>query len=248
MAAYEALAGAYDGLMADAQYEKRGRYVEKLLKKAAISVETVVDLGCGTGTIACQLAQRGYQVIAMDPSEEMLTQAMDKAMALDTPPQFLQQSMEKLRLPFLVDGVISTVDAMNYVTAPKSLQETFRRIYKHLNPGGRLVFDVNTPEKFQAMDGQMYVDETEEAYCVWRTFYSEKRKICTYLVDMFTQLPDGSYERTWEEHKERAYEQDQLLEMLSNAGFTTVSVFGDLTTQAPAPKEARIIFVCDKDK
>lgn len=248
MAAYEALAGAYDGLMADAQYGKRGRYVEKLLKKATISVETVVDLGCGTGTIACLLAQKGYQVIALDPSEEMLTQAMDKAMELDTPPQFLQQSMEKLRLPFLVDGVISTVDAMNYVTAPKALQETFYRIFKHLTPGGRLVFDVNTPDKFQAMDGQMYVDETESAYCVWRTFYSEKQKICTYLVDMFTQLPDGSYARTWEEHKERAYGQDQLLEMLSKAGFTKVSVFGDLTTQAPAPKEARIIFVCDKDK
>ena len=89
MSRYEALAGVYDSLMADARYEKRSAYLHKLMQKSAIPVETVLDLGCGTGTIACALAELGYQVIATDGSEEMLTQAKLKEGELTQRPLFL---------------------------------------------------------------------------------------------------------------------------------------------------------------
>ena len=99
MSSYEALAASYDGLMADASYCRRAAFLDRLLKKSAIPVHSVLDLACGTGTISCLLAQQGYQVIATDGSEEMLTQAMGKAMALgEGMPLFLQQDMTRLRL------------------------------------------------------------------------------------------------------------------------------------------------------
>ena len=86
MSSYEALASSYDALTEDVGYLRRADYLERLFQKSAIPVETVLDLACGTGTIACLLAERGYRMIAVDGSEEMLTQAAWKAAALEQPP------------------------------------------------------------------------------------------------------------------------------------------------------------------
>ena len=66
---YEALASSYDGLMADGQYRRRAAFLVRRLRRSSIPVETVLDLGCGTGTIACLLAERGFQVLAADGEE-----------------------------------------------------------------------------------------------------------------------------------------------------------------------------------
>ena len=105
MSSYDALAASYDGLMADGVYRRRADYLEKLFQKSRIPVHTVLDLACGTGTIACLLAAKGYAVTATDLSEEMLTQAMSKAAALEQPPLFVQQSMPRLHLPEPVDWI-----------------------------------------------------------------------------------------------------------------------------------------------
>ena len=246
MSSYDALAASYDALMTDAAYLKRAEYLDRCLKRDKTPVETVLDLGCGTGTISCLLAQMGYRVLAADASVEMLTEAMFKASSMEEPPMFLHQSMEKLRLGREVDAVISTIDAINYLTREKALRETFERVHKCLRPGGQFIFDINSPAKFRAMDGRMYTDETEESYCVWRTFFSERTKICTYQVDLFRLRRDGAWERDYEEHRERAWSVEELTEFLADAGFTKVKITGDKKTGKPKEDEQRLIFHCRK--
>lgn len=248
MSSYHALAASYDGLMTDVRYQKRAQYLERLFRKSAIPVHSVLDLACGTGTIACLLAQRGYQVTATDGAEEMLTQAAAKASQLDNPPLFLHQTMPRLRLLEKVDAAVSTVDSLNYLTRAKDLQETFCRVYSYLKPGGRLIFDVNTPYKLERMDGQLYTDETEESYCVWRTFFSPRTQICTYQVDLFRLQSDGTWERDFEEHRERAWSETELRAALAEAGFEKVVLWGDLKQSPPAADEDRWIFCCEKQK
>lgn len=234
MSSYEALAASYDGLMADASYCRRAAFLDRLLKKSAIPVHSVLDLACGTGTISCLLAQQGYQVIATDGSEEMLTQAMGKAMALgEGMPLFLQQDMTRLRLAEPVDAAVSTLDSLNYLTREKDVRETFYRVWRWLRPGGQFIFDVNTPYKLQRMDGQIYMDETEETCCAWRTFFSQRTQVCTYQVDLFQLRPDGAWERTFEEHRERAWSRAQLCAWLEEAGFEKIAVTGDLSLRSP---------------
>lgn len=199
MSSYDALAAGYDALMTDVGYKKRADWLVRQFRKSGVPVRQVLDLACGTGTMACLLARRGYQVTATDGSEEMLTQAMAKAADLESPPLFLHQTMPRLRLVQPVDAAISTMDSLNYLTRPADLQETFRRVYRWLRPGGSFWFDVNTPWKLRRMDHQMYMDETEETFCVWRTFFSEKRQVCTYQVDLFRQRGDGAWDRDFEE-------------------------------------------------
>lgn len=234
MSSYEALAASYDGLMADASYCRRAAFLDRLLQKSAIPVHSVLDLACGTGTISCLLAQQGYQVIATDGSEEMLTQAMGKAMALgEGMPLFLQQDMTRLLLAEPVDAAVSTLDSLNYLTREKDVRETFHRVWRWLRPGGQFIFDVNTPYKLQRMDGQIYMDETEETCCVWRTFFSRRTQVCTYQVDLFQLRPDGAWERTFEEHRERAWSREQLCAWLEEAGFEKITVTGDLSLRSP---------------
>ena len=242
MSSYDALAASYDGLMIDGSYRKRAEWLDRQLRKSAIPVHTVLDLACGTGTISCLLAQKGYQVTATDGSEEMLTQAMQKAAALEgQPPLFLHQTMPRLRLLEPVDAAVSTLDSLNYLTREKDIRETFCRVYRWLKPGGQFIFDVNTPYKLRRMDGQMYMDETEDSFCVWRTFFSERTQVCTYQVDLFRARPDGAWDRDFEEHRERAWTQEELRTYLTDAGFTDIRLTGDLTLRPPKAEEDRWI-------
>ena len=247
MSSYDALAGSYDSLMADGSYRKRADFLERLFKKSRIPVETVLDLACGTGTIACLLAERGYRVTATDFSEEMLTQAMAKAAVLEErAPLFLCQSMPRLQLLEPVDAVVSTLDSLNYLTRERDIRETFKRVYRWLKPGGAFVFDVNTPYKLRRMDHQMYMDETEESFCVWRTFFSERTQVCTYQVDLFRLNEDETWDREFEEHRERAWSEEQLREFLAEAGFQNVTITGDLTMKPPKAEEERWIVRAEK--
>lgn len=247
MRGYGALASSYDGLMADGAYRRRADFLERQFRRSGFPVRSVLDLACGTGTIACLLAERGYEVIAADGSEEMLTQAAAKATGLENPPLFLLQAMPRLRLLRPVDAAVSTLDSFNYLTRVRDLRETFRRVYRWLRPGGQFIFDVNTPSKLRRMDGQMYMDETEESFCVWRTFFSEKTRICTYQVDLFRRRPDGAWERDFEEHRERAWEAEELRRYLEEAGFAGVSITGDLSLRPPAADEDRWIVRCVRE-
>ena len=230
MSSYDALAASYDALTVDVEYRRRADYLTRQFHRSALPVETVLDLACGTGSLTRELALRGYEMIGVDQS----------------PPMFLHQSMPRLHLGMEVDAAISTLDALNYLTRTADLRETLRRVYRWLRPGGLFLFDVNTPYKLRRMDGQVYLDETEDSYCVWRTFYAPGRKICTYQVDLFRLNANGSWDRAFEEHRERAWGREELETYLTEAGFGAVTVTGDLTSRPPAAEEDRWIFRCQK--
>lgn len=247
MSSYNGLAGSYDAMMTDASYLKRVNWLERLFRKSTMPVRSVLDLACGTGTVSCLLAERGYQVIGTDGSEEMLTQAMLKAAMLEEcAPVFLHQTMPKLRLLEPVDAAVSTIDSLNYLTRERDIRETFKRVYQWLKPGGQFIFDVNTPYKLRRMDQQMYMDETEDSFCVWRTFFSERTQICTYQVDLFQEQEDGAWERSFEEHREKAWTMEQLELFLKDAGFAKVTVTGDLTMRPPKETEDRWLIRAEK--
>ena len=243
MSCYEALAGSYDALTEDVGYAKRADFLEKLLRRSRIPVKLVLDLACGTGTMTWLLTARGYEVIGVDGSEDMLAAAMGKGgQVAGVPPVFLHQSMPRLDLYGTVDAAVCCLDSLNYLTDPKDVQRTFRRLHLFVAPGGALVFDVNTAAKLAALDGQVFLDETEDTYCVWRTEY--RRGLCTYYMDLFTLAEDGSWDRSFELHRQRGYSVEQLTRWLEEAGFADVRTWGDGKLRRPVPGEDRVYFTC----
>ena len=228
MSAYEALAGVYDALTEDVGYRRRADYLEKLFQKSEIPVHTVLDLACGTGEMTAILTERGYELIASDASPDMLARAREKAAGLaGEPPVFLHQTMTGLDLYGTVDAAVCCLDSLNYLTSPKDVQKAFQRLHLFIAPGGILIFDVNSVEKLASLDGQVFLDEREDVYCVWRTEYEKRSRICSYWMDIFTRRPDGGWSRSGEEHRQRGYTVDELRMWLMDAGFTRVRAYGD---------------------
>ena len=247
MGAYEALAVSYDRLTNDVDYEATVAFYNEILKREGLHPRTAVDLACGTGSVTAILARQGLQVTGVDMSEEMLTVAMEKVMDMENPPRFVCQKLQKLWLPRGVDLAVCALDSLDYVTNPEDCKEAIRRVYKALNPGGIFIFDVNTPEKLRAMDSQVFLDEDDDVYCVWRGEFDEQSNICSYGMDLF-QRRGEVWERFFEEHREYAYSQEQLTEYLKAAGFTHIKVYADRLFEAPRPGEQRIYIKARKGK
>ena len=246
--AYEYLAQCYDQFTEDVDYGRWADYVEKHFARSKLPIHTVLDLACGTGSLTRLLAQRGYEMIGADLSEEMLAQAAEKCRGVGNPePIFLHQAMEELDLYGTIDACVCCLDSVNYVTRSGKLARAFQRVHTFLMPGGLFLFDINTPDKLRGLDGQMFLDENENAYCVWRADYSPRRRVCTYGMDIF-QRTEGDLWQRWEEvHEEFAYEPEELEDLLRQAGFRQIKQYGELRMRAPRQGEGRIFFAARKD-
>ena len=246
--AYEFLAGCYDLFTADVDYPGWADYLERHFARCPIPIHTVLDLACGTGSLTLELARRGYELIGADLSPEMLAQAAEKCRdAAPIAPIFLNQPMEDLDLYGTIDACVCCLDSVNYVLRKEKLARAFRRVHTFLMPGGLFLFDINTPEKLRGLDGQMFLDENEQAYVVWRAEYSPRRRVCSYGLDLFTREEDGRWRRQEELHEEYAYEQEELEELLHQAGFRDIKQYGGLKLRPPKAGDGRIFFAARKE-
>ena len=247
MDAYGALAASYDRLTNDVAHAAVVDFYLEILRREGLKPRTAVDLACGTGSVTALLARLGMQVTGVDMSEEMLCVASQKAQEVENPPVFVCQRLERLQLPRGVDLAVCALDSLDYITNPADCAEAIRRVYKALNPGGCFIFDVNTPEKLRAMDGQVFLDEDDDVYCVWRGEFDEESNICTYGMDLF-QRQGNTWLRSWEEHREYAYDAQTLTGYLRDAGFTSIRVYADRLMEAPREGEQRIYIKARKGK
>ena len=247
MNAYKELASSYDRLTNDVDYEATVEFYNAILAKEGLKPRTAVDLACGTGSVAAILARLGLRVTGIDMSEDMLAVAWEKTADMENQPMFVCQKLQELQLPRGVDLAVCALDSLDYILDPKDCCEAIRRVYKALNPGGIFIFDVNTPEKLRAMDGQVFLDEDDDVYCVWRGEFDEETNICSYAMDLFQRRGDA-WHRSFEEHREYAYSAEMLTDFLKKAGFTGIRVYGDRRLETPNGADQRIYFKARKGK
>ena len=153
-------------------------------------------------------------------------------------PLTLQQSMTELDLYGTVNAAYCSLDGINYVPG-ESLEEVFHRLHLFIEPGGVLVFDINSPYKLRGQDGQVYVDETDDVLCLWRTWLSEDGSALEYGVDIFSRQ-GKLWRRQAEEQREYIHTVEDLTGKLKKQGFSEIMTFGDLRPAPPEEKEGRI--------
>ncbi len=254
---YHALAPAYDRLNADIDYKAWSLFIQSCFDKyLPARPEIILDLACGTGRMTFPLADMGYDMIGIDGSSDMLAEAYmvsaDRSeMVADengdlpqgfTSPLFLQQDMRDFELYGTVDSVVCCLDSMNYLTEDGDLDKCFSCIHLYLAPGGLLIFDVNTPYKFEHIYGNnAYVLEDEACpekelgavFCGWQNEYHKDSHLCHFYLSVFEEKPDGTYLRTDEEQTERCYSQEALTQALDKAGFDLCGIFSDFNFNPP---------------
>ena len=239
MSAYHALAPWYDRFTGDVPYDALADYYERILQREGRARLTLLDLCCGTGTLTLLLARRGHELIGVDRSPEMLSVAAEKASEENgiVPPLFLCQEAAALDLYGTVQGALCCLDGMNYIP-PEDLPELLRRLHLFIEPGGRFAFDFHAPAHLRALDGETFVDETEDALCLWRAEFDEKENALFYGMDIFSR--EGQlWRRTEEEHTEYAHSPEMLTGLLERAGFCNVR----LLTDGPLSEQGRL-FIC----
>ena len=240
---YGPLAPWYDELTGDVPYEAFAAYYESLFLCRGLRPATVLDLACGTGTLTCLMARRGYEMIGVDGSADMLAVAAEKAgeAALPVAPLYLCQDLTELDLYGTVEAAYSSLDGLNYLP-PEALPEVFRRLHLFIQPGGLLIFDINLPAHLRELDGQVFVDEDEDVLCLWRADFDEEEACLYYGMDLFTRR-GRLWQRDFEEHVEYAHEPAALETLLRAAGFTDIEVRQD----GPQSDRGRVFILATRE-
>lgn len=227
------------------EFEETQEELEVTEEDALISERNLVlDLGCGTGTITELLYEKGYDMIGVDSSEEMLQIAMDKKFETQSDILYLCQDMRELDLYSTVGTVVSVCDSLNYLLMDEDVIETFRLVNNYLFPGGIFIFDFNTIYKYEEVIGDTTIAENrEDCSFIWENFYSCEDHINEYDVTVFERQEDDLYRKFTETHYQRGYSLDEMKAFLEKAGLTFVTAMDEKTHEAPTETSERIYVI-----
>lgn len=244
MSYYANFALSYDHLMQDVDYEKRAEYILSLFEKHKKKPADIIDLGCGTGTLSFTLMKMGVDVIGVDNSPLMLSEARNKAFEMEISPLLLCQDICELDLYGTAQGAISTLDCLNHIVDIKDLERVFDRLKFFIEPDGLFIFDVNTPYKHQnILSNATFVRDMDEVYCVWQNGPCDEDFKVSISLDIFTKDEDGLYSLSTESFAERAYTVEQLNKIFKKNSFEQVAIYEDMTFDAPCDTTQRYVFV-----
>ena len=226
---YSVLAPVYDRLNDTVNYAEWADFVETCFTKFSAGKcrpESVLELGCGTGSMTLELAKRGYDMTALDLSEEMLSVADQRAReeGLDNI-LFLAGDMASFELYGTVQAVVCCLDGINHLDRKEDLYACFALVANYLEPGGVFVFDLNTPYKFRTTYADRdYILEDDGVMCCWRNRLNKKGDVVDFCLTVFEQEKDGSWSRTDGVQRERTYGLRAIRNALEQNGMELVNV------------------------
>lgn len=246
---YDSFAYVYDVFMEGTPYEKWTDNIERLFKKYKTEPKLILELGCGTGNITVPMAKRGFEMIGVDLSVDMLNEARSKTIAENLDILYINQDMRAFELYGSVDACISLCDSMNYILSDEDIKKVFCLVKNYLNPGGYFIFDLNTEYMFELMDKQASFGEARERSAfVCETRYNKRTRLMEYSVDVFKDTKkNGSYARFSETHYERAYALDEISKLISACWLKFAGVFDADTLKEPTEVSKRVYIVCVRE-
>lgn len=236
----------YDRLMADVDYSQWASYLESIFKRYKCKPKLIADLGCGTGSFCLEMDRRGYEMIGIDASAEMLSCARQKALDAGAEILFLNQDITNFELYGTVDVITCLMDSLNYITYKNDLKRFIKWVHNYLDPKGLFVFDINSPYKFEyILASNVFCETSEDVSYIWQNSYDKRSRVCRFDLTFFVK-EGGLYRRFDEVHYERSYAVGELRQMLDSAGMKVMGIFPAFSFGKPGPKSDRLFFVCEK--
>lgn len=240
MSSYNTFAEFYDALTENVEYEKRTDYIVKLYASLLNKKGRVLDLACGTGSVALNLSKKAFEVIGLDLSEEMLSVADSKAQGSV---ELLCADMTDFSLDKKVDLCVCCLDSINHLLDLSDVEKCFNCVYDSLNNDGIFIFDVNTVYKHNEILGDnAFVFDEEDFFLSWDNEI-QADNVVRILLDFFV-YNGKNYDRYSEEFCEKAYTVEELKSVLYN--FDIVNIYDDMSLDSPKYNSERLYFVCKR--
>ncbi len=256
MEAYTGFAYVYEKFMDNIPYDQWADYITELLKEQGVESGLLCELGCGTGSMTRRLKEKGFDMIGVDMSPEMLEIAMYEHMEEAQGILFLNQDMREFELYGTVDAIVSVCDSMNYLTDEKDILKVLKLCNNYLEAGGVFIFDMKTDYTFShEMGNRVIVDNREDATLIWENHYDAGKKQNEYDITIFNRLPaededdvEEFFERVQETHLQKAYDIDTMRRLIEEAGMEFVAVYDAMTHDAPKDDSQRVYFIAREKK
>ena len=247
---YDILASHYDTMQSDMDTYCWAGYIDSLIKRHSETeggTHSVVDLGCGTGSVDIPLMRHGYSIIGIDSAEEMLAQATAKDGADKI--CWTAQDITDFELPGRADCFVSLLDTLDHITDRTALRRIFAQVYSYLEPGGVFIFDVITHKHLaETLADNVFFEDYEDFTLLWVNDFDEDTATNTASLTLFDATDDGTYERYDGELIEKYYPPDEFRAMAQEAGLTELGRYGELTMQSLDSSAERIFLVFGKPK
>ena len=245
MEAYTDFAQVYDELMDETPYEKWSHNITDVLEEYDIRDGLVLELGCGTGSMTELLAAKGYDMIGVDASEEMLNIANDKRIESGHDILYLNQDMRTFELYGTVRAVVSVCDSLNYLLEDEDIIECFKLVNNYLDPKGIFFFDCNTRYKYENVIGDTVIAENrEDCSFIWENFYDPEEMINEYDLTVFVKEDsedEDIFRRFQEVHYQRGYTFEEMKGFIEKAGLVFIKAY-DADTLGEVTAESERIY------
>jgi predicted TPR repeat methyltransferase len=208
---YDALAAGYDVVMEHVDYEFWADFVHDLIERHQPNARDVLELGCGTGSLALELQPMGpYRYVGTDGSQAMIHVAERKAEFHGVDVQFAVADFTSFRTDALADVVVLVYDGLNYLVDPADVRSLFASATRALKPGGLFVFDVSTPTNSANNEADFQDEGEAEGFSYVRTSrYDEDARLHT--TDFELTILGQTFHET---HVQRAYTLEEVRALL----------------------------------
>lgn len=248
MKTYENFARVYDELMDNVPYEAWADFLQKRLREYKITDGLMLDLACGTGKMTLLMAKRGFDMIGVDSSVDMLQIAEERTGGETGPCLYLLQDMREFELYGTVRSVISVCDSINYVTEEEELVHVFSLVNNYLDPGGIFLFDFNTEHKYRDVMGERVIaEDRDDVSFIWYNEYEPERHLNYIDLSVFVQEKDDLFRKFQEQHVQKGYTLKSIQRLLEKAGLIFLEAY-DGYTMEPACEDSERIVVAAREQ
>jgi SAM-dependent methyltransferase len=222
--------GRYYDLIYDSfyDYEMECDNLERLFSKFLKEhPKSILDIGCGTGSHAMELARRGYHVTGIDISSVMIKEAKRKAKEASLDCEFFIMDMRELDFDFHFDCAICMFGSFDYLTTKRDLHKFLRKLGKVLLEDSIFVFEF---WNFNAAQPEFRTwlkvkDENVNLIRLAESKLNKNTRINTLSMEFFIFGEDEKVESFSEDHRLRCYTASEIKSLLSDYGFKIIATY-----------------------
>ena len=245
---YSFLADHYDRLMSDVDYTSIFDFVIAAFKQiTGTRPGSILELACGTGTLAVYAAKQGYKVTGVDVSEQMLQIAKNKSIDKGLDITFINRDMSRFESNVMFDLAICCFDGMNHITDPEKLNDVFINVSKCISPGGLFIFDLNSAYKFNRIySDNVYYESYDDLTYIWQNNYNNETGMASFELTFFQKDTDGKYIRYDETIYEKYYSTKAIDKASKASGLKKTAVYNGYSFNEPDRRSQRLLYIFKK--